>query len=178
MSSLVALSLSIAVLGAIWTFLAVGPLAPYLIVWAGFIAWACYFHSGGDTQALIKTIAGNVYGAIVGWVALLVIVHVPVPALGAVWTALVVGVFVFCLVIVASVPQLSVVPANVYGFAAVVAYALSAKATGDLTASTFANPLILIIVSMVVGAVLGYVSGQLAHALEHASPRGNVTSAH
>jgi hypothetical protein len=176
MSPLVALSLSIAVLGAIWTFFAVGPLAPYLVVWAGFIAWACYFHCGGDTQALIKTIAGNVYGAIVGWLALLVITHVPVPALGAVWPALVVGVFVFCLVIVASVPQLSVVPANVYGFAAVVAYTLSAKATDDLTVGTFANPIILIIVSMIIGALLGYVSGQIAHMLEHASPRG-LTSA-
>lgn len=177
MPQLLALSLSIAVLGAIWTFLAVGPLAPYLAVWAGFLAWGCFFHSGADTQALIKTIAGCVYGAIVGWIALLVIVHVPVAALGAVWPAIVVGVFVFCLVIVASVPQLSVVPANVYGFAAVVAYTLSAKATGDLTASSFANPVILIIVSMVIGALFGYVSAQVAHALEHAPPRSGVTSA-
>lgn len=36
--------------------------------------------------------------AIAAWVALLIIVNVPVPALGAVWSAIVVGVTVFCLV--------------------------------------------------------------------------------
>ena len=50
MSQLVGLSLSIAVLGAIWAFLALGPLSPYVLVWAGFIAWGCFFHSGGTTR--------------------------------------------------------------------------------------------------------------------------------
>ncbi|MCZ7597269.1 MAG: DUF1097 family protein [Gammaproteobacteria bacterium] len=40
MPQLVALSLSIAVLGAIWAYLALGPLAGFVLVWAGFIAWA------------------------------------------------------------------------------------------------------------------------------------------
>jgi len=41
--------------------------------------------------------------------------RVPVPGLGAVWPAIVVGITVFFLVIVASIDLLSVVPANVYG---------------------------------------------------------------
>ena len=41
----------------------------------------CYFGSG---KALAKTIAGTAYGALVGWVALLIIVNVPMPALGVV----------------------------------------------------------------------------------------------
>ncbi|OYY84675.1 MAG: hypothetical protein B7Y34_00105, partial [Methylophilales bacterium 16-45-9] len=48
MSKLTALAVSIAVLGAIWAFLALGPLAGSVLVWAGFIAWGSYFHSGGD----------------------------------------------------------------------------------------------------------------------------------
>jgi hypothetical protein len=124
MTQLLALSLSIGVLGAIWAFLALGPLSAFFLVWAGFIAWGCFFHSGADNKALTKTIVGNAYGAFVAWVALLIIVNVPVPALGTVWTAIVVGVTVFCLVIVASVDLLSVVPANVYGYAALVAYSL------------------------------------------------------
>lgn len=36
MPQLVALSLSIAVLGAIWAYLALGPLAGFVLVWAGF----------------------------------------------------------------------------------------------------------------------------------------------
>jgi len=178
MSQVVGLSLSIAVLGAIWAFLALGPLAGFVLVWAGFIAWGCFFHTGGDNKALVKTIAGTAYGAVVAWIALLIIVNVQVAALGAVWPAIVVGVTVFFLVIVATIEPLSAVPANVYGYAALVGYSLHQPSapgaaagqpgTGplqNLTSASFANPLILLIVSMVIGAVLGYLSGQLAKAL-------------
>ena len=90
----------------------------------------------------------------------------PGPSLGAVWPAIVVGVTVFFLVIVASIDLLSVVPANVYGYAALVAYSLhqpsAAPATGPLqnlvSSPSFANPLVLLIVSMVIGALFGYAS--------------------
>lgn len=166
MSQLVALSLSIAVLGAIWAFLALGPLAGFVLVWAGFIGWGCFFHSGGDNKALVKTIAGTAYGALVAWIALLIIVNVAIPPLGVVWPAIVVGVTVFFLVIVASIDALSAVPANVYGYAATVAYSLHQPgALQNLLAPGFANPLILLIVSMVIGALFGYGSGQLSKML-------------
>ena len=172
MSQLTALSLSIGVLGAIWAFLALGPLSGYVLVWAGFIAWGCFFHTGANNNALTKTIVGNAYGALIGWIALLLIVNVSMPALGTVWPAIVVGVTVFFLVIVASINLLSVVPANVYGFAAVVAYSLHQPSTPpstgplqNLTSVSFANPLILIIVSMVIGALFGFASNKLAGAL-------------
>src|SRR6266404_4840749 len=63
MPQLVALSLSIAVLGAIWAFLALGPLSGFALVWAGFIGWGCFFHSGANNNALVKTIIGNVAAA-------------------------------------------------------------------------------------------------------------------
>ena len=176
MSKLLALSLSIAVLGAVWAFLALGPLSGFVLVWAGFIAWGCFFHSGADEKALSKTIVGNAYGAVLAWIALLIIVHVPMPALGTVWPAIVVGVTVFFLVIVASVDLLSVVPANVYGYAATVAYSLHQGAGADgigplqrLTTASAANPLVLLIVSMVFGAVFGYASAKLAGALSSKS---------
>ena len=176
MSKLLALSLSIAVLGAVWAYLALGPLAGLVLVWAGFIAWGCFFHSGADEKALSRTIAGNVYGAVVAWIALLIIVHVSMPSLGAAWPAIVVGVTVFFLVIVASVDLLSVVPANVYGYAATVAYSLhqGADATGvgplqRLTMASIGNPLVLLVVSMVIGAVFGYASAKLAGTLTRSS---------
>jgi hypothetical protein len=169
---LFALSLSIAVLGAVWAYLALGPLAGFVLVWAGFIAWGCFFHTGGDQKALVKTIAGNAYGALVAWIALLIITHLPENSMGALLPAIVVGVTVFFLVIVASIEPLSAVPAQVYGYAATVAYALhqAADATGvgpltSLTAPSFANPLVLLIVSFVLGAVFGLLSGKLAGAL-------------
>ena len=124
MTQVVALSLSIGVLGGIWALLALGPLTGFVLVWAGFIAWGCFFHTGGDNNALVKTIVGNAYGAFVAWIAFLIIVNVPIPQLGTVWPAVVVGVTVFFLVIVASIDLLSAVPANVYGYAALVAYSL------------------------------------------------------
>ncbi len=160
-----ALSISIAVLGGIWAYLALGPLSGFTLVWAGFIAWGCFFHTGGDANALIKTIVGTIYGAIIAWIALMIIVKAPVPALGAVWPAIVVGVTVFFLVIVASIDPLSAVPANVYGYAALVGYTLSKGATGDLTAGSFANPLVLMAISFIIGALFGYVSGQLTGVL-------------
>jgi uncharacterized membrane protein YeiB len=102
----------------------------------------------------------------------LIIVNVPLPDLGVSWPTIVVGVTVFFLVIVASTDLLSVVPANVYGYAALVAYALhqpsAAPATGplqNLLSPSFTNSLVLLIVSMVIGTLFGYASDQLAKAL-------------
>ena len=151
MSELLALSVSVAVLGGIWAFIALGPLAGFALVWAGFIAAGCFFAAGGDTKALTKTIVGIIYGAIIAWIALLIIAKVPVPALGTVWPAIVVGVTVFFLVIVASLDLLSCVPANVYGYAALVGYTLSAGKLDALTAADNSNPLFLIAVSAILG---------------------------
>lgn len=163
MPPLVGLSTSIAVLGAVWAYLALGPLGGFVLVWAGFIAWGCYFHSGGDTAALVKTIAGNAYGALVAWIALLIIFEAGVADMGTIAIAIVVGVTVFFLVIVASFNALSAVPANVYGYAATVAYSLhAAGALENLMSASFANPLVLLIVSMVLGAIFGMVSGKVS----------------
>ena len=50
MNMLLALALSIGVLIAVWTYIALGPAA--LPVWAGIIAWGCFFAAGGKTAAL------------------------------------------------------------------------------------------------------------------------------
>ena len=162
MTELLALSVSVAVLGGIWAFIALGPLASVALVWVGFIGAGCFFAAGGDTKALTKTIVGMIYGAIVAWIALLIIAKVPVPSLGTVWPAIVVGVTVFFLVIVASADLLSCVPANVYGYAALAGYTLSAGKLNELTAVDNSNPLLLIAVSAILGGVLGYLMGQLA----------------
>src|SRR6516162_10692853 len=97
MAALLGLSLSVGILGGIWALIALWPLAGYALVWTGFIAAGCFFAAGCDIKALSKTIVGMIYGAIVAWIALLIIAKVPVPALGTVWPAIVVGVTVFFL---------------------------------------------------------------------------------
>src|SRR5260370_219882 len=89
------------------------------------------------------------------------------PPVGA---AIVVGVTVFFLVIVASVEQLSAVPANVYGYAALVGYSLhhnpAAPATGplqNLGSANFANPLSLLILSIATGTIFLHLSAPALH---------------
>ena len=100
MSELLALSVSVAILGGIWAFIALGPLGGYALVWAGFIAAGCFFAAGADTKALSKTIVGMIYGAILGWITLMIVKNVSVPLPSAIWPGIVVGVLVFFLVIV------------------------------------------------------------------------------
>ena len=166
MLDLLALAVSVGVLGGIWASIALGPLAGFALVWVGFIAAGCFFAAGADTKALSKTIVGTIYGAVVAWIALLIIANVAVPALGTIWPAIVVGVTVFFLVIVASADLLSCVPANVYGYAALVGYTLSAGKLDALSAADRSNPLLLVAVSAILGGLLGYLMGQLSAMLK------------
>lgn len=162
MSKLTALAVSIAVLGGIWAFLALNPLAGVALVWVGFIAWGCYFHTGGDTAALQKTIAGMSYGAIIAAIALYLVSSGMLGALGVLGAPVIIGVTVFLLVIVSGVSLLSVVPANVYGYAATAGLALTAGTAANATAMDLSNPALLVIISTVIGAVFAMASGKLA----------------
>lgn len=162
MSKLTALALSIAVLGGVWAFLALNPLAGVALVWVGFIAWGCYFHTGGDGAALQKTIAGMSFGAILAGVALYLVSSGTLGGLGALAAPLIIAVTVFPLVAVAGFNLLSTVPANVYGYAATAGLALTAGTAANVTAADFSNPVLLVIVSTVIGAIFGMLSGKLA----------------
>jgi Protein of unknown function (DUF1097) len=164
MSSNTALAISVGVLGAIATWLFLGPLGGALAIWAAFIAWGCYFHCGGKEQGLQSAIVNNAAGAVIGGLTLLAAgaaIGGSLPA--AVWPAICVGVGVAAMVLLANLPMFSVIPAQVYGFASVVAYTLmTADGAANLTAGSMANPVVVIILSMIVGAVFGYVSEKLA----------------
>jgi hypothetical protein len=162
MSKLTGLAISIAVLGGVWAFLALGPLAGSVLVWAGFIAWGCYFALGADAGALQKTIVGMIYGAVIAGVALFLVGANPLGLAGAAGPAVYIAVTVFLLVIVANIPLLSAVPANVYGYAATAAYALQTANAGSVTAMNLTNPVLLVIVSAILGALFGMASGKLA----------------
>ena len=167
MSQLVALSVSIGLLGGIATFLY---LKLGLLIWAGFIAWACFFHSGGDTNALKNTIVGNAFGAVMAWVAALIILSFPVAdSIGLpAWAAIVVGVTVLVLCLAAHIKAFASIPASVYGYAAVFAYLLQTadSMTKDkLMSGSMANALIVVVVSMALGAIFGLVSGKVGGAL-------------
>jgi hypothetical protein len=173
MSSLVALSVSIGVLGAVATilYLNVG-----LLIWAGFLAWACYFHAGANDAALKNTIVCNAFGSFCAWVAALVILSVPLAdsLTLPVWAGTVVGLTVLGMCLAAHIPALSAIPASVYGYAATFAYLLQtqgALTTDNLTAASLsANAFPLVVVSMALGAVFGMVSAKMGAALTAKAP--------
>ncbi len=175
MSSLVALSVSIGGLGAVAAYLALGPLSGIILIWAVFVGWATFFATGGDNEALKKTIICNVFGVICAWIAALIILGIPLgDTLGLpVWGGLVVGVTVLAMCLAAHIQALSTIPASVLGYAATFAYILQtpdALSRGALTGVNFGNPLVIIAVSLAVGAGFGLASGKLGDALTAKAP--------
>ena len=166
MPLLTALAISIGVLGGIATYLFLGPMGGLgLQIWAAFIAWGCFYHSGGKEDGLMKTIACNIFGIVVAWLTFLVF-NAIAGGLGAPLAAgIVVAIAIVVMVLAANIPTLSTIPATVYGFATTAGFTLLAGGgkLGALTSGALAdNPLMNIIASMVIGAVFGYASEKVA----------------
>jgi Protein of unknown function (DUF1097) len=162
MNLVTALAIVIGVLGGVATWLYVGPVAGLgLQIWATFIAWACFFHCGGKEDGLKNTIAGNIWGAIMGTIVLILVQKAGGGAMGAgLWVAITVAVLIFA----AQIPLLGSIPAGVYGYAATAGFALL-KGSDALDFSLGTGPFTTVVVSMVIGAVLGYISEKIAGAI-------------
>ena len=170
MKNLNALALSISVLGALATFLALGPLGGVYLIWAAFVAWGAFFALGADMTALKKVVICGIFGAIVAWLVAVTILTIPMAdALGLpLWAAIVVGVGIVVVVLAANIPSLATIPATVFGFASSFAYLLQ---TPDvlkldvLLSASLKNSLVVISFSLVAGAVFGLISARWAAAL-------------
>ena len=149
MDALVALGLSIGILIAGWTYVALGPGA--LPVWAGIVAWGCFFAAGGKVQGLTKTIVSNLSGVLWAFLALTAWNQFGggVPVL-----SVLVGLAALFMVLQAKIPTLGFIPGAFLGAATAVSVVVGANGTWGKT-----------IVAMVAGAVLGYLSEMLAGAL-------------
>jgi hypothetical protein len=172
MSLLTALAISIGGLGGVATWIYLGWLTG-LQIWATFIAWACFYHCGGKEAGLKNTIVCNIAGAVLAWIALLLVTQTGVGAAISVplWAGICVGVTVAVMVLLANVPAFATIPAMVYGYASVAAFFLLSGANANVTAADFTNPLVAVVVSMVIGAVLGYVSEKIGVALSSSASR-------
>ena len=170
MTSHIALSISIGVLGGIAAALCLGPLTGIVLIWAVFIAWACFFAIGGDGTALQNTIVCSILGAVLAWVALLIILGIPLAdtLTTPIWAGIVIGVTVLVMCLLAKIEFFSSIPASVLGYASVASLALqtpSAFSIDALTSFSFNNALIVIVISLVVGAVLGLISSKVGDVL-------------
>ncbi|THD73454.1 DUF1097 domain-containing protein [Thalassobius vesicularis] len=148
-----ALAISIGVLAAVATWLCLG--TPYgLAVWALFIGWGSFYHTGGGTAGFAKSAVNHAWGAAVAAIALFMVATV---GGSVVVTSGIVGVSVVVLVLGAHLPLLSTIPAAVYGYASTAAFCLlSGVALGDLGAVVMAA--VMIVVSLVLGNAFGFVS--------------------
>ena len=165
MPKLIALSTSIAVLGAISTWFHTDLLAGTYIVWIGFVAWGADFANGANEKSLKDTVVSGVFGAIVAMVALLLANNMPIG--GDYNVPIWVGITVFVLVYSSQVAALSNIPTAVYGYAVMAGYSLLTGASAtDLASATTANPLWAVAVSIVIGSIFGALSGRLSGALE------------
>lgn len=149
MDALLALGLAIGILIAGWTYLAIGVAS--LPVWAGIVAWGCFFAAGGKTEGLVKTIASNLSGVFWAFLALYVwnMAGQGVPLL-----SLLVGIAAFAMVLQAKIPALAFIPGAFLGAATAVSVVVGAN-------GTYLNT----IIALVAGAVLGYLSEMLAGAM-------------
>jgi Protein of unknown function (DUF1097) len=156
----------IGALGAVATYLLLGPAASLaVVVWAAFIAWAAYIHAGGGIAALKNNIPAHIWGALCAAVGLYLASKVSIGD-ASLTTAIWVGVTLAVMVGGTQLAILGPVPPAFYGFAATLGFASLGGQTGDmLSGGLGTNPFLTISVSMIVGALLGYVAGKISGAL-------------
>jgi hypothetical protein len=159
-----ALAVVVGVLAVIATWIFGLPVAGEhnLQVWQAFIAWGCHFHSGGGIKGSRTAFVGMTFGAIVG-VASIYLAH-QLGGLGAFGAPVAVGVGAFVICLASAIPWLAVIPASVYGFAAVAGLVLLGGADGSMWDHS-ENALLPTAISVLIGAIFGYVSEALTNAI-------------
>lgn len=150
MPLLFALAVSIGALGVVATWLFLGPIASMdAQIWQAFIAWACFYHCGGKVEGLRKTVIGMIFGAAIGAGAVLLAGQLG--ALGNLAAPVAVGIGAAIIVLAAHIGLLAIIPASVYGFAAIAGLILL-KGLAPMAA------LLPTIASIVIGAGFGWLS--------------------
>lgn len=172
MNNLTALSISIAGLAGVATFLAVGPLSGVFFIWAATIAWAAYFFLGATQEALKNTIICGIFGVFMAWLTAIQLTNIPSTAMLGFpfWAAVTVAFAVVVMCLAANIPALATIPASVLGYSCTFAYLLQTpgKLTKDiLLSASLDNALIVISISIVVGTFFGQWSGQLSAKLQN-----------
>lgn len=160
MHIITALAISIGALAAVATWLCLGT-SLGLQVWALFVGWGSFYHTGGKPEGLGKSVINHGWGVLVAAVTLIVVGTV---GGSVIVTSAIVGASVVVLVMAAHLPQLSTIPAAVYGYASTAAFCLlGGVAIADPMAT--AKAAAMIFASLVVGNLFGLVSERLGGAL-------------
>jgi Protein of unknown function (DUF1097) len=141
---------------------------PHLFVWAAFIGWASYDHSGATPKAALRSSAALVFGVVMAWAVALVVTAGTLPLNTPLATAVTAGIASFLIVLASAAPILSTVPATFYGFASTFAYLSlvpGAFTINAMTAFDWENIIVAMPISLLIGSCLGIAQGRLAQAL-------------
>ncbi|CAN2534113.1 MAG TPA: DUF1097 domain-containing protein [Methylosinus sp.] len=158
-------AVSVAALGGLAAFLALGPAAPYgAQLFAALIGWAGYQHFGGKLDGLKKSIVHYLFGVLLAALALVVSTRLPYgETIGApAWTAIAVAITLGLLVLAAKLPALSEWPVALAAYATL----LATTRADDIVALAPTNPALLATLSLIVGAIFALAAEQLAEALQ------------
>lgn len=157
MNIITALAISIGALAAVATYLCLGT-SLGLQVWALFVGWGSFYHTGGKTDGLTKSAINHAWGVVVAAITLFLVAVVGGSVLV---TSIIVGISVVVLVLGAHFPLLATIPAAVYGYASTAAFTLlSGVAIGDPGAVVKSAAIVL--ASLVIGNLFGFVSEKIA----------------
>ena len=157
MSAHMSLSVSIAVMGAIATY--VSGVFDYYSVWIGFIAWAAFL---ANNNCMKTTVQSGVMGAVLAAIAFILMGKLG----AAVWVVPVsVGVTVFALVWLTSMPLFTSATTAVYTYAATAGLAIHTSSGGMFMNADASNPLVVVVVSIVLGCVFGMLANKLNAAI-------------
>jgi hypothetical protein len=141
---------------------------PALFVWAAFIGWASYDHSGATLQAALRSSAALVFGVVMAWAVAIVVAAGILPLSAPLATAVTAGIASFLIVLASAGPILSIVPATFYGFASTFAYLSLVPGAFTINAMTgfnWKNAIVAVPISLLIGTGLGIVQGWLARVL-------------
>jgi len=141
---------------------------PHLFVWAAFIGWASYDHSGATPQAALRSSAALVFGVVMAWAVAVVVTTGALPMTAPKATAVAAAVASFLIVLASALPILNTVPATFYGFASTFAYLSlvpEAFTINAMTALNWQNAIVAVPISLLIGTCLGIAHGRLAQLL-------------
>jgi Protein of unknown function (DUF1097) len=140
-------------------------------VWVGFIAWAWYVQAGANGEAFMKTVASMIWGAILGGIALMLAIWLR-DTMGLFWmirALLTVWLTIIVLIMSSSVSLLSLVPAGICGYAAVLGIVLQSddmRTVERLIHPGRTNGLVTVILSVILGAIFGVAAEKVAAAFK------------
>ncbi len=162
MDIILALAITIGVMGGVATWGAVTIASPFVLIWAIFIGWASFFHAGGGNDGIKNSTIANIWGVICACAAFIALLALGVTALNA---GLCVGVTVLVMILGAKLPLLGAIPSSVYGYAATAALFLLGAATYGAGTNGVVQLGLAVAVSLVIGNLLGFISEKIAGAL-------------